>query len=147
MVDWKGKALAVPARRKGAGVARRTLPLSDAGLKALQRFDALDCWGTFSNSSMLKSFHRACVVAKVKPLPRVYDLRHSFATEMYRLTGDPKATAQLLMHSDTSHMMDRYTIGGVPPRVLVAVDAFNAARGKRLAVAAGSTEDEQKQTA
>jgi integrase len=147
MIDWQGKALSVPARRKGAGVARRTLPLSDAGLKALRQFDALDCWGPFSNSSMLKSFHRACVAAKVDPVPRVYDLRHSFATEMYRLTGDPKATAQLLMHSETSHMMDRYTIGGVQPRVLVAVDAFNSARGKRLAVAAGSMADGEKQTA
>ena len=86
MIDWQGKGVTVPARRKG---------------------DALDCWGAFSNSSMLKSFHRACVLAKVTPVPRVYDLRHSFATEMYRLTGDPKATAQLLMHSETSHMMDR----------------------------------------
>jgi integrase len=138
MVDWQGKAVTVPARRKGAGVARRTLPLSDAGVAALRHFDALDCWGTFSNSSMLKSFRRACKAADVKPIPRVYDLRHSFATEMYRLTGDAKATAQLLMHSDQSHMMDRYTVGGVQPRALVAVDAFNVARAKRLAVAAGS---------
>src|SRR4029453_2691001 len=82
MVDWQGKALNVPARRKGAGVARRTVPLSEAGLAALEQFDALDCWGRFSNSSMLKSFHRACVAAGVKPIPRVYDLRHSFATEL-----------------------------------------------------------------
>jgi hypothetical protein len=58
---------------------------------------------------------------------------------MYRLTGDAKATALLLMHSEQSHMMDRYTVGGVQPRALVAVDAFNVARGKRLALAAGST--------
>jgi integrase len=147
MIDWQGKTVTVPARRKGKGVARRTLPLSDAGITALEHFDALDCWGTFSNSSMLKSFRRACIAANVIPIPRAYDLRHSFATEMYRLTGDPKATAQLLMHSETSRMMDRYTIGGVQPRVLVAVDAFNTARGKRLAVAAGSTADAAKQTA
>lgn len=138
MIDWQGKAVTVPARRKGAGVARRTLPLSDAGLAALKHFDALDCWGPFSNSSMLKSFHRACEAANVKPVPRVYDLRHSFATEMYRLTGDAKATAQLLMHSEQSRMMDRYTVAGVQPRALVAVDAFNEARLKRLALAAGS---------
>jgi integrase len=138
MIDWRGKALTVPARRKGAGVARRTLPLSDAGVMALEQFDAVDCWGAFSNSSMLKSFHRACTAAKVLPVPRVYDLRHSFATEMYRLTGDAKAAANLLMHSETSHMMDRYTVGGVAPRALVAVGAFNVARGKRLAVSAGS---------
>ena len=48
---------------------------------------------------MIKSFKRACTAAKVDPAPRVYDLRHSFETEMYRQTGDPKATAELLMHS------------------------------------------------
>jgi integrase len=138
MVDWTGKALHVPARRKGAGVAARRLPLSEDAITALRRFDALDCWGPFSNSSMLQSFRRACKAANVKPAPRVYDLRHAFATEVYRLTGDAKATATLLMHSESSHMMDRYTVGGVAPRALVAVDAFNAARQKRLAVAAGS---------
>jgi integrase len=147
MIDWRGKAVTVPARRKGAGVARRTLPLTADGVTALEQFEALECWGSFSNSSMLKSFHRACVVAKVKPIPRVYDLRHSFATEMYTLTGDAKATADLLMHSASSHMMDRYTLGGVAPRALVAVGAFNVARGKRLAVPAGSTTEEIKQTA
>lgn len=142
MVDWEGKTLHVPARRKGKGVASRRLPLSETAIEALQRFDALDCWGTFSNSSMLKSFHRAWKAADLKgQAPRVYDLRHAFATEMYRLTGDSKATATLLMHSENSHMMDRYTVGGVAPRALVAVDAFNEARGKRLAVAAGSTKD------
>lgn len=141
MIDWRGKAVTVPARRKGAGVARRTVPLSETGVAALRQFDALDCWGAFSNSSMLKSFHRACVAADVKPIPRVYDLRHSFATELYRLTGDAKATADLLMHAASSHMMDRYTVGGVAPRALVAVDAFNVARRKRLAVVAGSATD------
>jgi len=115
--------------------------LTDAGLTALQRFDALDCWGSFSSSSMLKSFHRACKTAKVTPEPRVYDLRHSFATETYKLTGDAKGTAHMLMHSEKSHMMDRYTVGGVQPRALVAVDAFNVARRKRLALAAGSQQD------
>jgi integrase len=84
-----------------------------------RRADAadLDCWGPFSNSSMIGSFRWACAAAKVNPAPRVYDLRHSFATEMYRQTGDPKATAELLMHSPTSQMVDRYTIGGVAPRL------------------------------
>ncbi len=66
----------------------------------------------------------------------MYDLRHSFATEMYKVTGDPKATAAMLMHSEKSQMMDRYTIGGVAPRLKLAVGAFNAAVSgrKRLAV-------------
>ena len=75
---------------------------------------------------MIKRLHRACVVADV-PLVRAYDLRHSFATEMYRPTGDPKATAAMLMHSEKSRMMDRCTIGGVAPRLQQATKAFGAA--------------------
>jgi hypothetical protein len=68
-------------------------------------------------------------------LIRVYDLRHSFATEIYTLTGDPKATAELLMHSEKSHMMDRYTIGGV---ALGSSWLCRYSTRLRLAVAAGS---------
>lgn len=115
-INWRARTVTVAKRRKGKGVEGRTLPLTAAGLEALRRFAELQCWGPFSNSSMLKSWTRACTAAKVKPAPRVYDLRHSFATAMYRETGDPKATAELLMHSATSQMMDRYTVGGVSAR-------------------------------
>ena len=57
----------------------------------------------------------------------MYDLRHSYATEMYRRTGDPKATAEMLMHAPSSRMMDRYTIAGVEPRLKLAAGAFNRA--------------------
>ena len=33
----------------------------------------------------------------------------------------------MLMHSEKSQMMDRYTIGGVAPRLKLAVGAFDAA--------------------
>jgi integrase len=149
-IDWRAKTVAVPARKKGKGAAGRILPLTAEGLKALRQFADLECWGTFSNSSMIKSFRRACSAAKVVPAPRVYDLRHSFATEMYRQTGDPKATAELLMHSPSSQMMDRYTIGGVSARLKLAVGAFDAAmpagksRAKRLAVTAGRNRQRRK---
>lgn len=128
-VDCERRFVTVPARKKGKGVGSRVLPLTDAGAQAFERFAELDCWGRFSNSSMIKSFHRACKSAGVRNA-RVYDLRHSFATEMYRQTGDSKATAELLMHSASSRMMDRYTLAGVAPRLLVAVKAFNAANKK-----------------
>jgi integrase len=114
-VNWQTGIIAVPRRQKGKGVKIRELPTTDRGLQALERFAELECWGKFSNSSMIKSFRRACKAANVVPAPRVYDLRHSFATEMYRQTGDPKATAAMLMHSEKSRMMDRYTIGAWPP--------------------------------
>ncbi|CAN5877517.1 hypothetical protein BH24ACI5_BH24ACI5_04210 [soil metagenome] len=131
-VDLEGRTVAVPARHKGRGVASRVLPLTESGARALERFGELGCWGPFSNSSMMKSFRRACNAAGVGRV-RVYDLRHSFATELYRQTGDSKATAELLMHSPTSRMMDRYTVAGVAPRLLVAVKAFNVGTGTETA--------------
>ena len=121
-------------------IKARTLKLTDAGLAALARFADLECRGPFSNSSMIKSFHRACKAAGV-PLARVDDLRHSYATEMYRRTGDPKATAEMLMHAPSSRMMDRYTIAGVEPRLKLAAGAFNRSvkAPEWLAVPAGST--------
>ena len=87
------------------------------------------------------------------PAPRVYDLRHSFATEMYRQTGDPKATAETAdAQPEKSQMMDRYTIGGVAPRLKLAVGAFDAAvsagksGAKRLAVTAGRYRQKRKIT-
>ena len=45
------------------GAKSRTLKLTDAGLAALQHFAELECWGPIFSSSMIKSFHRACVAA------------------------------------------------------------------------------------
>ena len=123
-VDWRAKTITVPGRRKGRGSGRRVLPLTDAGLKALRTFDALECWGPFSNSSLYKSFQRACTALKLTGI-RPYDLRHSFATMVYVQTGDVRATAELLMHSPSSHMAERYTVGGIAPRLRVAVEGFN----------------------
>lgn len=148
-VDWRAGVITVPRRHKGKGVKSRTMQLTAAGLDALERFAELECWGSFSNSSMIKSFHRACKAAHVIPAPRVYDLRHSYATEMYSRTGDPKATAELLMHAPSSRMMDRYTIAGVAPRLKLAVKAFNRAvkSPKWLAETAGSGSAESEKTA
>ena len=71
------------------------LSLTSKGLEALREFADPRCWGNFSDSSMLKSWERACTAAKVHPIPRPYDLRHSFATEPHATTGDPKASATL----------------------------------------------------
>jgi integrase len=147
-VHWSLGTLTVPRRHKGRGVKARTLKLTDAGLQALRYVADLECWGSFSNSSMIKSFHRACIAAGV-PKVRAYDLRHSYATEMYRRTGDPKATAEMLMHAPTSRMMDRYTIAGVEPRLKLAAGAFNRTvkAPEWLAVSAGSIEGKVERTA
>ena len=58
---------------------------------------------------------------------RPYDLRHSYGTAMYRLTGDEHAVQQLLGHAKIE-MTHRYTLGGVDARLRAAVAAFDGAK-------------------
>ena len=123
--------------------------LTAEGLEALRHFADLDCWGSFSNSSVWKSWRRACQAAGLTTTPRPYDLRHSFGTQMYVATGDTKAVSELMMHAPGSAVVHRYTMGGVAPRLRLAVGAFDESLAKRpskkrLAVAAGSRSRKRK---
>ena len=68
---------------------------------------------------------------------------------LYVRTGDVKATAEMLMHSPSSHIADRYTVGGIAARLRVAVQGFNGGVpvANRLAVPAGSTPGNAEKTA
>ena len=139
-VNLRAGTLIVSARRKGKGVERRSILLTAEGLEALRHFADLDCWGSFSNSSVWKSWRRACKAAGLTTTPRPYDLRHSFGTQLYVATGDTKAVSELMMHAPGSAVVHRYTMGGVAPRLRLAVGAFDAAVSrKNVAVRRGST--------
>jgi len=124
-IDWRSATLYAPQRHKGKGTKRRQIPLTAAGVKALRRFASLNCWGSFSNSALRQTFRRACkAVGMTTGGVRPYDLRHSFGTALYALTGDPKATGEMLLHLSRK-TTDRYTVGGVEPRLRLAVAKFN----------------------
>ena len=116
---WLVNAVFVKGRRKGKGAKGQVIPLTTAGLEALRQFDALDCWGTFSTSSVWQSFQRACAKLGLSGL-RPYDLRHTFGTAVYATTGDLRATQHLLGHASRV-TTDRYTLAAVPERLQVAV--------------------------
>jgi integrase len=59
-------------------------------------------------------------IQKLPPRPRPYDLRHAFACEMYRITGDIHAVGLLLQHSSPVTTA-RYTKGAVPAVVAAAI--------------------------
>ena len=148
-VNLRAGTMIVSARRKGKGVERRSLLLTAEGLEALRHFADLECWGSFSNSSVWKSWRRACAAAGLTTTPRPYDLRHSFGTQMYVATGDTKAVSELMMHAPGSAVVHRYTMGGVAPRLRLAVGAFDESLAKRpgrkrLAVTAGSHHTRRK---
>ena len=122
-VFWRQSAIKAPARSKGKGVSAQVLPVTRRGLEALARFAELDCWGTFSNASLNKSFQRACAKVGIAG-KRAYDLRHTFGTEMYRRTHDPLVVQQLMSHR-SSKTTRRYILGAVPEVLQRAVDAVD----------------------
>jgi len=133
-VRWESGSVFVQGRRKGRGTRGRTMPLTSKGLEALKRFDELDCWGSFSTSSMWKSFQRAAAKADVEGV-RPYDLRHSFGSAIYATTGDLSAAQSLLGHS-SSRMTERYTLAAVPERLRAAIGQLEIAQTPLDVVAA-----------
>ena len=122
-VFWRESAIRAPARSKGKGASAQVLPVTRRGLEALARFAEIDCWGTFSNESLNKSFKRACEKVGL-PGKRAYDLRHTFGTEMYRRTHDPLVVQQSMLHR-SSETTRRYILGAVPDVLQRAVNVVN----------------------
>ena len=121
-IDIKGRTIYVAGRSKGKGTRGKRIPITEQGAQALASFVAHDAFGKFSTSSMRKAFRLACqkqgpdgCLAKVRP----YDLRHSFGSLVYQLSGDIKATQELMLHS-SSRMTERYTVAAVAGRLTAA---------------------------
>lgn len=110
-LDLKAQTVRVHPRRKGSGAPARTLSLLPQAVEAFKLFDRLDAYGPFSEDAANANFKRA---AKKLDPPitgiRLYDLRHGFATLLYRATQDLATTARFLLHS-TTKMTERYAAG------------------------------------
>lgn len=105
----------IPPRKKGAGMPAVIVPLLPQAVDALKEFARLNCWGTFSASSLRKSFQRAVATVLPDVNVRVYDLRHS-ALSLFAQTGDERAVQYLAQHADLK-TTKQYTVGSVPARV------------------------------
>ncbi len=123
-------------------------PITPPAVDAWRSFVEAGLLGkSWSPSSMWKSWHTAIAtarataeahaartgdtlwVAALDALPRDAgrpDLRHSFASEVYRQTGDLRAVAQLLQHANLETTR-RYTQGAVSDRVDAAIATATAA--------------------
>lgn len=130
-IDLTARTVRVTGRRKGKGTGARLVPLTADGVKALRAMMRTEAWGPFSRSSLRKAFKLACrKVPALKPLADTltpYDLRHSFGTEVYRASGDIRATQVLMGHSSPS-LTHRYTLGAVEGRVAAALKGFGRKR-------------------
>lgn len=113
--NTRARTLLAPGTSKGRGTKPYVIPLSDRATKALQAFDALDAWGTFTWAPMARMWKEAAKAAKLPEGTVPYDLRHSFGTAIYKATGDLKVTKELMGHS-ALRMTERYTLAAVPAR-------------------------------
>jgi integrase len=124
-------AVYVKPRRKGKGAAGVWLPLLPEAWTALREFKRLGCWGSFSTSSMRKSFRLAAgKVAADKEIPELiraelanvtpYQLRHSFLTLVASITQDDRAVMVLAQHADI-RQTHRYTQATADPRAAAAL--------------------------
>lgn len=138
-VDLEAGTIRLTARRKGKKKRRAQdkplpalLPLIPQAVEAFKAFEALKCWGPFSNSSMWKMFQRACVRLELYDLTP-YDFRHSFLGAVYDETRDLRVTGQFGGHR-SERTTRRYTIAAVAPHVAAAADKVRA----RFAAGVGS---------
>jgi len=151
-VNLKAGTMYVRGRQKGRGSKPRLLPLLDEAVAALRLFVECDLFGYFNTSSMAHTWRKALAKAKAtwqathdkdEPWPvsdtaRVYDLRHSFACELYRRTGDLRMVAHFLGQVPGSQMVNRYIQAAIDDQ---AARAIARMRGRLLMkrVGAGST--------
>lgn len=119
--DRRTHVLTVPGTGKGRGTKPYALPLSSAAESALKLLDRLDGWGTFSWAPMARMWKVAAKKAKLPASSVPYDLRHSFGTLIFQMTGDLKTTKELLGHSSL-RTTERYMLAAVPLRSRMAVD-------------------------
>ena len=131
-VDLERGTIRVVARRKGRKVRRahqqplpEILPLASGhAIAAMRRFIELDCFGEFSNSSMWKSFRRACQRVGLEGL-KPYDFRHSFLSLVYQETKDLRVTGTFGGHR-SERTTRRYTMAAVAPHVAEAAAKIRA---------------------
>ncbi len=127
----------VHARRKGRGSATQTIPLTAEGLAAFKAFHAANAYGRFATESVNRAFKHGAKRAGLDPATvHLYDLRHSFGMEMYRVRGDLATVARFLGHAPGSVVTARYAQGANAAVDAAAAAAFSAslAEQRRLSL-------------
>lgn len=127
------------ARSKVESVEPRTFPLADNpdALAAFRDFHRVKGYGRVKVKSASAAWRKARVkVGGEARRVRLYDIRHSFLTQAYRVTRDLATVARLAMHADGSKMTARYARGANGEVDAAAIAAFTASLHARRAAAA-----------
>ena len=108
-LDLEAGTVRASSREKGAGVEPRTLPLTREGIEAFRAFHQAQAYGRFAVESVNRAFKKAAGRIGLNPAAvHLYDLRHSFGTELYRVTRDLATVARFLLHAEGSPITARY---------------------------------------
>ena len=87
----------------GKGGRTRTIPLTGRRRSGIARFSRHSApVGRFSTSTVHRAFRLALARLGITGI-RPYDLRHSYGTAMYQVTGDTRIVKELLGHSTRGH--------------------------------------------
>lgn len=117
----------VAGRTKGGGVEARVLPLTAEGVEAFTAFHQANAYGSFAIESVNRAWKRGCKRAGLDPTQiRLYDLRHSFLTQLYRVTRDLATVARLGLHAEGSPITAIYARAANEDVDRNAVAAFSA---------------------
>lgn len=156
-VDYDSMTYIRPRRLKGkrgkrgrsrAGTIDRAQPMIPQAAAAIKHLFAIGAGGTFSASSLYKSFKRGLAAANARRLEahreagrtgtpdlipttlRPYDVKHTFGAEAYRASKDLRAVQELLGLSDLA-LADRYARAAVAPAAAsAAAELARVAGGK-----------------
>jgi integrase len=144
-VDLVAGTVRIARRAKGAGVEARTLPLTDDARAAFADFHRAQAYGPFATESLNQTFKRGCARIGLDPTTvHLYDVRHSYLTEVYRVTHDLATVGRLGLHAPGSPVTARYALGANDEVDRAAVEAFTARlaeqrRGALKVAAPGAT--------
>lgn len=123
----EGPSVWIKGRDKGDGTKGVEQPLTGKGAAALRALVAADGLGTFSSGSMWQSFKRGWMKCGLKGI-RPYDLRHSFATEVFKQTGSLSAVQLMMRHAD-QRTSQHYAEGAIASVQAAIVEQLTASGG------------------
>ena len=132
--DVQGSMLFRRRRQKGRGTRGKAIPLLPQAVTAFTALATVNGFGSFDARALNRVWLRAVdrFIASMREkrpdfsLPRftVKDLRHSFGTRVYAVTGDLRVAGEPLDHS-TLDLTKRYNLTAVDARLAEAVKAVN----------------------
>jgi hypothetical protein len=103
------------------------LPLTDDARAAFTDFHRAQAYGAFATESLNRTFKRGCARVGLDPTTvHLYDVRHSYLTQVYRVTHDLATVGRLGLHAPGSPITARYALGANDEVDRAAVEAFTA---------------------